>query len=108
MFMKREDMTDNEYQEAILSELKKISSYLALLAGEKIAEKRSTLEREHLTTPQRRQMWELMDGTRNLTDIANEVGLSSEAVRLLVRDLEREQLVEIRVEGRTRYPRRLL
>jgi hypothetical protein len=101
-------MTDDERQEAILAELRKISVYLALLAGDKIAEKRSKLEVEYLTTTQRRQMWELMDGTRNLSEIAGEVPVSSEYVRLFVNDLEKEQMVEVRLEGGKRYPRRLL
>ena len=101
-------MTDAEKQEAILAELRRISSYLALLAGDKIAEKRSKLETEYLTTPHRRQAWNLMDDTRNLSDIANEVHISSEAVRLFVNDLEKEQMVAVRLEGGKRYPRRLL
>jgi hypothetical protein len=101
-------VTDAEKQEAMLAELRRISSYLALLAGDKIAEKRSKLETQYLTTPQRRQAWDLMDGTRNLSDIANEISLSSEAVRLFVNSLEKEQMVEVRLEGGKRYPRRLL
>jgi hypothetical protein len=101
-------MTDDERQDAILAELRKMSFYLALLAGDKIAEKRSKLEVEYLTTPQRRQMWELMDGARNLSEIAGEVHVSSEAVRLFVNDLERAQIVEIRLKGSRRYPRRLI
>lgn len=101
-------MTDDDRQEAILAELRRISSYLALLAGDKIAEKRSKLETQYLTTPHRRQAWELMDDTRNLSDIANEVHISSEAVRLFVNDLSKDQMVEVRLEGGKRYPRRLL
>ena len=98
-------MTSDEKQE-ILRELRRIASYLALLAEDKIKEKRSAFEAK--ITTKRKQMWNLMDGTKNISCIANKVDVSQEAVRIFVIELEREGLVEVQAEGRGRYPRRLI
>jgi len=99
---------NEKHQKAVLDELKRISGYLGLLAGDKVAERRLELEKKYLTTPARKKMWELMDDSRNITDIAKEVRVSSEAVRLFVNDLGKDHFVEVREEGRNRYPRRLI
>ncbi|HUU08097.1 MAG TPA: hypothetical protein VMW61_01085 [Dehalococcoidales bacterium] len=101
-------MENENYQKAVLGELKRISGYLGLLAEDKINERRLELERKYLTTPARKKMWKLMDDSRNNADIAKEAGVSSEAVRLFVNDLEKDYFVEVREEGRSRYPRRLV
>lgn len=101
-------MENEQYQKAVLDELKRISGYLALLAGDKVAERRVELKKKYLTTDARNKMWELMDGSRNIADIAKEAGISSEGVRIFVNDLEKNQFVEVREEGRNRYPRRLI
>lgn len=101
-------MDNEQYQKAVISELKRISGYLALLAGDKVAERRVELKKKYLTTNTRNKMWELMDGSRNVANIAKGVKTSSEAVRIFVNDLEKNQFVEVREEGRSRYPRRLI
>jgi len=98
-------MTSEEKQE-ILTELRRIASYLALLVEDKIKEKRSAFEAK--VTIKRRQMWNLMDGTKNISHIAEKVNVSQEAVRIFVIELEKEGLVEVQVEGRGRYPRRII
>lgn len=101
-------MDNEQYQKAVINELKKISGYLALLASDKVAERQSKLNTNYLTTNARKKMWQLMDDSRNITDIAKEVNTSDEAVRIFVNDLEKDQFVEVREEGRSRYPRRLI
>ena len=101
-------MDNEQYQKAVINELKRISAYLALLASDKVVERQSDLKTKYLTTDTRKKMWRLMDDSRNFADIAKEVKTSSEAVRIFVNDLEKDQFVEVREEGRNRYPRRLI
>lgn len=101
-------MENEQYQKAVLDELKRISGYLALLAGDKVSERRAELKKKYLTTDTRNKMWELIDGSTNISAIAKAAKVSSEAVRLFVNDLEKNQFVEVRDEGRNRYPRRLI
>lgn len=107
-------MDNEEYQKAVINELKRISGYLALLASDKLAERQEKLQAKYLTTGARKKMWALMDdGSRNIADIAKEVTkevrkVSAEAVRIFVKKLEKDGLVEVREEGRNRYPRWLI
>lgn len=101
-------MDNEQYQKAVVSELKKISAYLALLASDKVAERQSELKTKYLTTDARKKMWQLMDDSRNIADIGKEVKTSPEAVRIFVNELEKNQYVAVREEGRNRYPRRLI
>ncbi len=102
-------MDNEQYQKTVIDELKRISAYLALLASDKLVERRTKLEANYLTTEARKKMWALMDiGSRNISDIAREVKVSSEAVRLFVNYLEKEGFVDVIEDGRNRYPRRLV
>lgn len=98
----------NDEKQEIIQELRRIAYYLALLAEDKVNEKRTAFEAKYLTTVKRKQMWNLMDGTMNISDIAEKVNVSQEAVRIFVVELEKEGLVEVQAEGRGRYARRLI
>jgi predicted transcriptional regulator len=110
----RRNKVDNEqYHKAVIDELKRMSGYLALLASDKVAERRLVIEEKYLAkSDARKKMWQLMDGSRHIADIAKEVRkeskISDEAVRLFVNELEKNHFVEVRVEGGKRYPVRLI
>ena len=55
-------------------------------------------------------MWEEMDGSRTLADIAKVAGTSSEAVRLFVKDIAENfpDLIEVGGDGPQRPRRRLI
>lgn len=105
-------MDNEQYQKAVVNELKRISGFLALLASDKIVQRRQKLYEEYLTTPARKKIWELIDGSRNIANIAKEVSkdvkISSEGVRIFVNDLDKDGFVEVIEDGRNRYPRRLI
>ncbi len=59
-------------------------------------------------TIQRKKMFRLMTGERSLQDIANAVGVSTEAVRLFVNELDKEGFIFIKKVGKTFYPTKLI
>ena len=59
-------------------------------------------------TAQRKKMFRLMTGERSLQDIANTVGVSVEAVRIFVNELDKEGFVFIKEIGKKFYPIKLI
>ena len=83
---------------------------LRLLARPQLVELRERFESAMLSSAKRRQMWELMDGTRSLADIGGKVKTTSEAVRQFVVEAESKwpDLIAVNRTGAGTYPRRLV
>ncbi|MGV9103559.1 MAG: helix-turn-helix domain-containing protein [Promethearchaeia archaeon] len=88
-----------EILDEILNELVSIRKILLLIAGPHL----SSMLEEVLTTNERREMWQLMDGNHSTSEIAEEVGVTTRTVQLLVAELEEHDLVKLRKRG---YPER--
>jgi hypothetical protein len=83
---------------------------LRIMARAQITELRERFSSGLLASARRRQMWELMDGNRSLTDIGRKVGTSTEAVRQFLAEVEAKwpDLVVVNRSGAGVYPRRLI
>lgn len=97
-----------ENYDDLLREIKEIRKLLTIIAQDKLSDFNASIEEKYLKSPQRKQMYELMDGEHSLKDIASAVNVSSEAVRQFCVLLEQNQLIEyIIISGRQRNPKRL-
>ncbi|MEX0787045.1 MAG: hypothetical protein WD939_10450 [Dehalococcoidia bacterium] len=68
--------------------LRRAVRLLEVLATPQLRELRERFDMTLLTSAKRREMWTRMDGTRSLSEIAGEVGVTSEAVRLFLREAQ--------------------
>ena len=83
---------------------------LRVLARPQLTELRERFQSTMLSSPKRRQMWVLMDGTKSLTDIAREVKTTGEAVRQFVAEVESKwpDLIEVNKTGAGAFAQRLM
>ena len=97
-----------DVNEQILQELKAIRRLLTVFSQDKLDEFNEKVKTKYLTTPQREQMYELFDGTKNQKEVAVVVGVSSEAVRQFCVSLEQAGLIEmIAINGKQKNPKRV-
>lgn len=77
--------------------LREVVYLLRIIARPELTQLRDRFESSLLTSQKRRRMWDEMDGSRTLADIAKVAGTSSEAVRLFVKDIEENfpDLIEV-------------
>ena len=77
--------------------LREVVYLLRIIARPELTQLRDRFEASLLTSQKRRRMWDEMDGSRTLADIAKVAGTSSEAVRLFVKDIEENfpDLIEV-------------
>lgn len=104
----------NEQQtQDMLALLREIRDLLVPIAEEfrpRHEQRQNTMRRmlEVISSKQRRRMYELMDGTRSQTDIAEAIGVEPSTVSRFVQALENNDLVEIEGEGirlpKAKYP----
>ncbi len=100
-------MPDEETTELLREAVK----LLRIIARPQMLEIRGRFEAGMLSSPKRREMWEAMDGTRSVPDIAKHVGTSTEAVRVFAKDVQEKfpDFIELdRVGGGAQMPRRTL
>ncbi len=90
--------------EDVGKKLDQIISLLKLLASDKILEKRRTL----LSTPKKQNIYDLCDGQTEMGEIASKANVSGEYVRLTIRDLEDAQFIVVKMDGRNRYPLKII
>ena len=76
---------NDEQVTALLSEAVKL---LRVIARPQIGELQERFSASMLTSANRKAMWAAIDGTKNLAEIARQVGTSPEAVRQFVREIE--------------------
>lgn len=99
-------MIDKNY-EALLNEVKEIKRFISIIAQDKIIEFRKTIENNYLTTEQRKKMYEKFDGTKSYKDIADELKISSEAVRIFAATLDNDGIIEhVNGPGKVKFPKR--
>lgn len=61
---------------------------LRVIARPQLRELQAGFSEKMLTSPKREAMWEAMNGSRSLAEIAEEAGVTAEAVRQFVREVE--------------------
>jgi DNA-binding transcriptional ArsR family regulator len=88
---------------SIEERLDRIIALLKLLAHPEIEKIRRVI----LSTPKKQQIFELCDGTNEMSEIATKANVSGEYVRLTIRDLENSGIVTIKTEGTRRYPKKV-
>lgn len=95
--------------EEIRDELKEIRQLLQIQNVVHISRVKEIIEHDHLTTDNRRKMYDLFDGKHNMKDIAKKVSVSEEAVRLFLEELAKVGAIRIfKKLGRTKYPIRIV
>ena len=93
--------------ERILEELITIRKLLTVISQDKLVDFNEQIKNRYLTTEQRKEMYDLFDGTKSLKEISEAVHTSSEAVRLFAVSLEKAGLLEYIINGKSKYPKRL-
>ncbi len=92
-------------EDAILNELKRVNSLLALIAVEpkvKLLEKLK--EKRLLGSDQRFKMFLLMDGRRTTPEISRLSGVGDRAVQIFIQELEKKELVTTTRAGHATVP----
>ena len=80
---------DDSINEEILAELRKMSKVMVLVNGDKIESQLA----KYATTPERKKIWALMDGTRDMNELIKSSGLKQAQVYKFVTALENAGLV---------------
>lgn len=94
-------MNDNN----VLSELKKISSYLAILTIDPTQKLLETLkEKNILTSEQRIKIFLLIDGERTNLEIAKKVDIGSRAAQHFIKELKDKELIRTERRGKAFVP----
>jgi len=97
-------MSDEEIKDL----LSQVVALLSIMARPQIIELKERFDAAMLSTPKRRKMWSVMDGTRTISDIGREAGTSGEAVRQFLADVQEKWpgAVEVKAAAGANYPRR--
>lgn len=94
--------------EDVLEELRAIRKLLTIFSQDKLDEFNKNIESKYLTTEQRKQMYELFDGSNSFKEISKEVNVTAEGVRKFAVQLEKAGLVEmIEINAKQKNPKRL-
>lgn len=89
----------------ISSELKKVSSYLALLSLNPGSELISILKNIGILTTKRRvEMFLLINGSRTTSEIAKKVGISERGAQLFIKELADKQIITVEKKGNAFIP----
>lgn len=95
-------------QEKILFELSEIKKLLTIFAQDKIEAFNLSIKNKYLTSANRQAMYDLFNGERSLKEIADETGVTSEAVRQFALTLEKAGLLEyVLNDSNVKLPKRL-
>lgn len=97
----------DDINEKILEELITIRKLLTVISQDKLIDFNEQIKNRYLTTEQRKEMYDMFDGSKSLKEISEEVHTSSEAVRLFAVSLEKAGLLEYVINGKSKYPKRL-
>jgi hypothetical protein len=85
--------------DAVLEELREIREHLSILTFELRSRPMQLFEAEMLRTRNRINMFRAFDGKRNPAQVASVAGVSDQAVRDLIKDLQGPGFVTVRVVG---------
>lgn len=95
-------------QEKILFELSEIRKLLTIIAQDKLDAFNLGIKNKYLTSVPRQKMYDLFNGDKSLKEIADETGVSSEAVRLFAVTLEKAGLLVYATnDSNVKLPKRL-
>ena len=95
-------------QEKILFELSEIRKLLTIFAQDKLDAFNLGIKEKYLTSVPRQKMYDLFNGEKSLKEIADELGVSSEAVRQFAVTLEKAGLLSYTSNNSgTKLPKRL-
>ena len=83
-------MNDPSSIEEVFEEVSKIRKLLEILLRENIKEELEIVA----TTPERKKIWVLCDGSTNTKGIAKEVGMSLRAVQTTIKELKDHDLIK--------------
>ena len=92
-------MVDEKAFMALLEEVSKIRQLLEMLARDSL---KAELEKI-ATTPKRKKMWALFNGTLSTEEIAKRVNSTQRSVQIFVKELQHADLVVMEKRG---YPKR--
>lgn len=96
------------FDREILEELRSIRKLLTIFSQDKLDDFNKKIEDKYLTTDQRKQMYELFDGSNSLKEIATMVRVTPEGVRRFAVQLENAGLVEmVEINAKQKNPKRL-
>jgi DNA-binding transcriptional ArsR family regulator len=101
-------MEDAKSREELLDTLQTIITLLkpmAIVASRQIM---AEIKDQFLTTAERESMYQMFDGKHSMDEIAESVGVTREAVRVLVSNLENAGLIEIIRVGRNKNPKKII
>jgi hypothetical protein len=92
-------------QDAILAELKRIGSLLALLSVDPMVKLLEKLrDKRILLSDERIRMFLFMDGQRTTQEIASSSGVGERAAQIFIQELEKKQFIKITRKGRAAIP----
>lgn len=91
-------------EEKIVEKLEEIQALLKILAIQEFQKLRLSI----LSTKNKEKVFELCTGSNEMSEIAKQAKISSESVRLTIRDFENAGIVITRKNGKKAYPRRVL
>jgi len=88
----------------VVGKLEEIKALLKILAIQEFQKLRTSL----LSTRNKEKVFELCTGSNEMSEIAKKSNISSEAVRLTIRDFENAGIVITRKKGAKAYPKKVL
>lgn len=91
-------------EEKIVEKLEEIKALLKILAIQEFQKLRLSI----ISTKNKEKVFELCTGSNEMSEIAKKCSISSEAVRLTIRDFENAGIVISKKKGTKSYPKRIL
>jgi len=88
----------------IVENLEEIKALLKIMAIQEFQKNRSSI----ISTKNKEKIFELCTGNNEMSVFPKKVNISSEAVRLTIRDFENAGIVITRKKGSKAYPKRVL
>ena len=98
---------DDLYAKQILSELSQIRKLLTILSQDKLQSFNENIQKQYLTTDERKQMYDMFNGENSYKTIADATKVTPDGVRKFAVQLEQVGLVEmVAVNGKSKNPKR--
>jgi len=91
-------------EDKIVEKLEEIQALLKIMAIQEFQKLRLSI----LSTKNKEKVFELCTGSNEMSEIAKKCNISSEAVRLTIRDFENVGIVISKKKGKKSYPKRVL
>ena len=98
-------MNNSENIEKLLQE---VLNRLDIIIAGQLPMIKESIKNQHLTTENRKKMYDLFNGKNSLQDVADKVGVTLEAVRLFKVVLEDNGIINVAKQGKREYPQRFI